>query len=214
MSRLLVRRFTGPPVDTHSYAVADPVTRRAWVVDAPWQTCSAVLRWLKEERLLPERLILTHGHFDHLLDVERYEEAGIPIAIHPGEAELLAAPQPLLFGLDLPMPRVRASGSLAEGDRILLGDREFQVWHTPGHSPGHVVLYCPDEALLLGGDMLFREGYGRVDLPGADPDAMRSSLARLLELPDAVRVYPGHGPSTTVGDERWWLAGAVERGTL
>jgi glyoxylase-like metal-dependent hydrolase (beta-lactamase superfamily II) len=200
-----IERWTGPPVETHAYLVIDEPSREAWVVDAPLDTAEQVLACVRNEGLRLARLVLTHGHFDHLLDVERYQAAGIPVAINPLERPLLEAPQPRMFGLELDMPAVRIDEELGEGTLLRLGTEDWEVWHVPGHSPGHVVLYNTLRATLLGGDLLFQGGYGRVDLPGSDPEDMARSLARVLELPDETRVYPGHGPETTVGAERPWL---------
>jgi len=200
-----IERWTGPPVETHTYLVIDEATREAWAIDAPLETAGALLARVREQGLRLTRLVLTHAHFDHLLDAERYQQAGIPIALHPADGPLLHAPQTQLFGLPYPMPRVRIDEELAEGTSLRLGEDAWEVWHVPGHAPGHVVLYCAARQTLLGGDMLFQGGYGRVDLPGCDPAQMASSLLRLLDLPPETRVYPGHGPETTLGRERAWL---------
>jgi hydroxyacylglutathione hydrolase len=102
----------------------------------------------------------------------------------------------------------------ADGGEIRFGALRLTVLHTPGHTEGSVCLYDPDAGLLFSGDTLFAGGWGRVDLPGGDPDVMAASLARLSELPDAVRVYPGHGADTTVGRERAWLELVRDGGRL
>jgi glyoxylase-like metal-dependent hydrolase (beta-lactamase superfamily II) len=88
------------------------------------------------------------------------------------------------------------------------------VLHTPGHTEGSVCLFEPDEGLLFSGDTLFAGGWGRVDLPGGDPEEMVASLGRLLTLEDAVQVFPGHGPATTIGRERPWLELVRDQGRL
>ncbi|MCC2669922.1 MAG: beta-lactamase domain protein [Armatimonadetes bacterium] len=203
---MIIEKWTGPPVDTHTYLLVDEPTRAAWVVDAPLETAAGVLQHVRERELRLERVILTHGHFDHILDVERYREAGIPIAICPREAPMLQAPQTALFGLPYAMPVFDPDEELAEGGTLRLADQEFAIWEVPGHSPGHVILYDRSQDLVVGGDLLFQGGYGRVDLPGADPAKMAASLRRLLTLPDRTLVLPGHGPETTIGAEREWLA--------
>jgi hydroxyacylglutathione hydrolase len=200
-----IARFTGPPVDTHTYLVADPATREAWVVDAPLDTAASVLAHAADQGFRPTRLVLTHAHFDHILDAERYRDAGLAVALHPAERSLLRAPQTAMFGLPLPMPQFEPDEELAEGHCLRLGETAFEVRHTPGHSPGHVILHCAAESLVLGGDLLFSGGYGRVDLPGSDAAAMGRSLLRLLKLPRDTRILPGHGPETTLGAERRWL---------
>ncbi len=204
-----IKRWTGPPVDTHAYLVWDEATREAWAIDAPLETWRLVDQWVRSRKLNLTRLILTHGHFDHVLDAERYQEQGIPIALHPADERLLSLEQTALFGLPYPMPKVTISQPLAEGDELTLGQDRWDVWHVPGHAPGHVILHCAAQATVLGGDLLFQGGYGRIDLPGADPVAMAHSLTRLLALPPETRVCPGHGPETTLGAEAEWLPDVI-----
>jgi hydroxyacylglutathione hydrolase len=202
---MVIERWTGPPVETHTYLVIDEPSGEAWAIDAPLETAAPVLERVRERGLRLTRVVLTHGHFDHLLDLERYHEAGVPLAANPLDRALFQARQTDYFGLPYRMPRVRIDEEIGEGTRLRLGEDEWDVWHVPGHAPGHVLLYCAARETVLGGDMLFRAGYGRVDLPGADPAAMAASLLRLLELPPQTRVYPGHGPETTLAAERRWL---------
>ena len=95
--------------------------------------------------------------------------------------------------------------AIEEADRIRLGTEAWTVWHVPGHSPGHILLYGEQSGAVFGGDLLFAGGYGRVDLPSTDAAQMAASLRRLLQLPATTRIYPGHGPDTTAGAERGWL---------
>lgn len=201
-----IERFTGPPVDTHSYLVYDEPSKEAWAVDAPLDTAAALLARARDLGVRVSRLVLTHGHFDHVLDAPRYREVGISVAACPAERPLLEAPQTDIFGLPYPMPEIAIDEPLREGARLRLGEQEWEVWEVPGHSPGHVALHCPSVEVVLGGDLLFAGGYGRVDLPMADPGEMAASLRRLLALPAETRIYPGHGPDTTIGAERGWLA--------
>lgn len=206
---MIIRKWTGPPVETHTYLLVDQPTGSAWVIDAPLNTAGNVLAHLKAEGLQAQRVVLTHGHFDHILDVQRYRAAGISVAVSPKERPILEAPQTQMFGVPYPMPVFEPDEELTEGDRLELGGEAWEVWEVPGHSPGHVVLLNRSRSLLVGGDLLFQGGYGRVDLPGASPEAMVLSLLRILELPDETRVLPGHGPETTIGAERPWLEGML-----
>jgi hydroxyacylglutathione hydrolase len=211
---VVIERWTGPPVETHTYLVADEDSGEAWVIDAPLETARQVMDHVRERGYTLTRAVLTHGHFDHILDVERYQEAGIPIAVNPVERPVLDAAQTEMFGLPMPMPVVRIDEELREGQRLRLGAGEWEVWEVPGHSPGHVILHNAAEGVVLGGDLLFQGGYGRVDLPGCDPAAMAESLRRLMTLPRETRVYPGHGPDTTLGTERGWLRDLLAVGAL
>ncbi len=204
-----IKRWTGPPVETHTYLIWHESSGEAWVADAPLDTYRLVDQWVRSRKLRLTRALLTHGHFDHMLDAGHYQEAGIPIAAHPLEAALMAMPQTTLYGLPYPMPDVRIDQPLHDGDRLTLGEDVWDVWHVPGHSPGHILLHSAAQQIILGGDLLFHQGYGRVDLPGSDPAAMGRSLARLLTLPGTTRVYPGHGPDTTIAAEADWLADII-----
>jgi hydroxyacylglutathione hydrolase len=206
---MLIERYTGPPVDTHAYLIVDESTHEAWVIDAPLDTAGRILEYCRENNLNLTRLILTHGHFDHILDAPVYQAAGIPVAAHPEERAILKAPQTEMFGLPYAMPSFELDELLEEGGCLSLGGDRWEVWHVPGHSPGHILLYSPAGGVVFGGDLLFQGGYGRTDVPGADPAGMAASLKRLLQLPPGTRVYPGHGPDTTVGTERAWLAGLL-----
>lgn len=206
----MIERRTGPPVETHTYLVIDEPSGEAWAIDAPWKTAADTLARVKELNL-QLRVILTHGHYDHILDVAAYQLAGIPVALCPAEAPLLELQRTARFGLPMKIPDFRADQELNEGDVLRLGDQEWMVWHVPGHSPGHVILYNAALNTVLGGDLLFQGGFGRVDLPGSDAEQMTASLTRILDLPDETLFYPGHGPETTLGAERPWLEKLVAR---
>ena len=146
---------------------------------------------------------LTHAHLDHIAGVSRVHQAtGATIHLHPADRPLYDGlpEQGRWFGLELeppPPPDVM----LHQGQRLLVGQTAFEVRHLPGHSPGHVCFVGP--GVVLGGDVLFEGSIGRTDLPGGDLEALLDGIRReLLTLPDSTIVYPGHGPSTTIGRER------------
>ncbi len=128
---------------------------------------------------------------------------GAEIAAHPADWYRLLDPQPLFA--PFPIPPCVPAAELAEGGVIRFGEVRLDVLHTPGHTEGSVCLVSHEAGVLFSGDTLFTGGWGRVDLPGGDPEAMVGSLARLATLPDGFRVLPGHGAATTVGRERPWL---------
>jgi glyoxylase-like metal-dependent hydrolase (beta-lactamase superfamily II) len=128
---------------------------------------------------------------------------GAEIAAHPADWHRLIDPQPLFA--PFPIPPCIPAVELAEGGVIRFGDIRLDVLHTPGHTEGSVCLVDRGSGILFSGDTLFTGGWGRVDLPGGDPDAMMASLARLATLPDGLRVLPGHGSTTTIARERPWL---------
>ncbi len=128
---------------------------------------------------------------------------GAEIAAHPADWYRLLDPQPLFA--PFPIPPCVPAAELAEGGVIRFGEVRLDVLHTPGHTEGSVSLVSHEAGVLFSGDTLFAGGWGRVDLPGGDPDAMVASLGRLAALPDALRVLPGHGAATTIARERPWL---------
>ena len=152
-------------------------------------------------------LLLTHGHYDHTTAVPAlhrvYPQADI--YIHQADANGAGS---TLFPLTGEVDDLKLYD---EGDVIRLGDHEIQVLHTPGHTPGHVALFDPESKSLFTGDTLFRESIGRTDLPGGDYSwIMRSILDSLIPLGEEVRVYPGHGPESTIGHEMLYNPFVVE----
>ncbi len=162
-----------------------------------------VCRALQERGEVLAAVLLTHGHFDHCAGLD-----GL-LAIHPAPVYLHEADAAWAFGEWNRMPpwypeppaRPAQWRPLPAGE-LRIGDLKLRVILTPGHTPGSVCFHQSDERWLISGDTLFREGVGRTDLPGGDFQTLRASLQRLLELPDDTRVFPGHGPATTVGHER------------
>jgi hydroxyacylglutathione hydrolase len=201
------------PIATNVYVLADPATREAIAID----TAIPCLPWISDS--LAERgwtlklIVSTHGHWDHVgANAAVSEHTGAPIAVHPLDAHRLTDPKPLFAPFEIP-PSVPAV-DLAEGGEIRFGAIRLRVLHTPGHSEGSVCLLADDDGLLLSGDTLFPGGWGRVDLPGGDPEAMVESLARLATLEDRLQVLPGHGAATTIGRERAWLELVAREGRL
>ena len=198
-----LHRVVGP-LATNVHVLADERTREAIAID----TATPCLAWIADELAARgwtlQLIVSSHGHWDHIGDnASVAEHTGADIAVHPLDRDRLVSPRPSMAPFDIP-PSVPAV-DLAEGGEVRFGSIRLHVLHTPGHTEGSVCLYDPDEGLLFSGDTLFAGGWGRVDLPGGDPDAMVDSLTRLLELGDPVRVYSGHGAETTMGRERPWL---------
>jgi hydroxyacylglutathione hydrolase len=197
---------TGGPVDTNGYLVVDEASRQAVAIDAPEGAAAAFAERAERDGLTVVRLVLTHGHWDHIYDALFFRRAfRCPVAIHGDDAFMLQVPQTELFGLPFSIPPFEADEELAEGQTLDIGSLRLAILHTPGHSPGGLCLHQEDHGVLFAGDTLFHGSYGRVDLPGSDSAAMRSSLDRLAALPAGTVVYSGHGPSTTIGDEVGWI---------
>jgi glyoxylase-like metal-dependent hydrolase (beta-lactamase superfamily II) len=149
----------------------------------------------------------THGHFDHIGATEAVLAglgAPVPLAAHPADRYLYDAEQRAMgahFGYALPDTMALPDVALTDDGTVEVGDLRLRVVHTPGHTPGSISLVCGD--ICLSGDTLFRRGIGRTDLLGGDEEAIYESiLTRLYPLPPETRVFPGHGPTTTIGEER------------
>ena len=197
---LEIHTFTSGPLQTHAHLVWDPVTRAAWIVDAPHGCSPAILQWLQKQRASAAALILTHSHWDHFGDAAALQEAlHVPVWAHAADHPNLE--QPGLDGVPrlLQQRPVHPSRALQEGDVLHLGESRWVVLHTPGHTPGGICLWEPQESLLLTGDTLFDQGVGRTDLTTGNGPLMQTSVQRLLSLPPETLFFPGHGPSSTIG---------------
>ncbi len=199
-----VRTFPLGPLSTNCYVLS--TGKRAVVVD-PGGPPASVLAFLRDQGLTLECIVNTHFHFDHILGNKALAEAtGVPILASPLDAFLLETE----FGgggfMGLPVIERFAWEPLAPGEREFMGCA-CRVLATPGHSPGGLSLYFPDEegtgGLVCVGDLLFKRSIGRTDFPGGDLEALLNAVVNeIFVLPDSVVVYPGHGPETTVADER------------
>lgn len=199
-----IKTWTVGPFAENPYLIACTSTAQAILVD-PGDKGPELWQAVVDQGVSLVAIVLTHAHLDHVGAVEYVRgRAGVPVYLHAADAPLLAAvaQQARLFGLEA-APVAPAERTLADGDTLDVGRIRFGVLHTPGHSPGSVCLYAEQEKLLIAGDTLFRRGFGRTDLPGGDADALvRSIETQLWPLPDDVRVLPGHGSQTTIGEER------------
>ena len=176
--------------------------RDAVLVD-PGEEWETFLTQIARRQAMLKAIWLTHAHFDHILGVaEVHRETGAEIWLHPADRPLYdnLPQQGLWLGIRAESPPP-PSQELAHGQRLMLGDAEFEVRHTPGHSPGSVSLV--GGGVVLSGDALFAGSIGRSDLPGGDHETLIQSIrSQLLSLDDATRVLSGHGPETTIGVER------------
>jgi len=163
-----------------------------------------ILRFVKDLGLTPRLIVATHAHFDHVLGVERIRKSlHPPFAIHKEDLEILESMQSRvqqLMGFSVPPPP-KVDRFLTDGESITVGQDTVKVVHTPGHSPGSISL--AGNGYVLTGDALFNQSIGRTDLPGGDLDTLVHSITeRLFSLDDDTIVYPGHGPETSIGDEK------------
>ncbi|MEM6460208.1 MAG: MBL fold metallo-hydrolase [Planctomycetota bacterium] len=201
---LFITAFALGPFQTNCYVVTS-ADDRAWLVDVGSDP-GPMLDHVEAQNLTVEKIILTHAHADHIAGlgeaVERYPDA--LVLIHEDETDFLTdTTLNLSAGFGFPVVAPEAGGTLRHGDRLTLADHSFEIRHTPGHSPGGITLYQADQGVALVGDTLFAGSIGRFDFPTSDgPALLRSIHKQLLTLPDDTEVHPGHGPATTIGDER------------
>ena len=214
---VLITGFPAAAFGTNCYVVAPAAGEHAVVVDPGIDVGPQLDEVLREHRLAPVAVLLTHGHIDHTFSVTPVCGArGIPAYLHPGDDHMLADPlsgispeAAAIFGGRLQWSEPDDVKPLADGEVLTLAGLEITVDHAPGHTPGSVAFRLPGDRehgqpeVMLSGDLLFAGSIGRSDLPGGDSAQMMRSLARtVLTLDDSVVVLPGHGPQTTIGAER------------
>ena len=191
----------GPLVE-NTYLVGHPASGKAVVID-PGDEADEILRQLGARGWTLDKILLTHGHFDHVGAVAALKKrTGAGVYIHPADAEQMrtAGRQGAMFGLHVPAPPP-PDVLVREGDTVSLGDVAFRVLHTPGHTPGHVTYLAGDLAFV--GDLIFEGSIGRTDLPGGSLDELlRAVREKIFTLPGETILFPGHGPATTVRDEK------------
>ena len=201
-----IRQFTFSPFQTNTFVCYD--AGEAVIIDASCSTedeVKAVEDFVGERDLTVRHLLLTHAHIDHILGCARLAAAfGQRFKLHREEKELLenAETQRRMFGVAVEDPPAPA-GFLDEGDVVSFGNTELEVIHAPGHSPGSICFYDAASKAVISGDVLFKGSIGRTDLwKGSLPQLMESIFQKIVPLGDEVRVHPGHGPATSIGEER------------
>ena len=185
----------------NSYLVVDTATQRAVLVD-PGAEPEQIVQMVRASGATLDAIWLTHAHIDHIGAIAPLKRVwDVPIYMHPADKPLYdrGAIHAAAYGLSFEQPP-EPDYDLAEGDVLHVGSLPFDVLHVPGHAPGHVAFIGGGH--MLGGDLLFAGSIGRTDLPLSDPERMIESLERVAGLPDETVVYPGHGPTTSIGHER------------
>lgn len=193
------------PVSTNCFLVADTSLGEAAVIDPAWDG-ALILDEAKKRGWRIGQVWITHAHFDHIGgvgDLARGLDPAPVIALHPAERPLWdAGGGAALFGFSLP-PLPNPTLDLVHGQALQLGRFRFEVRHAPGHAPGLCIFYCADAEVCFCGDLIFRGGVGRTDLPGGNWEALERSIReQVYTLPGGTRLLPGHGDETTVDEEK------------
>jgi glyoxylase-like metal-dependent hydrolase (beta-lactamase superfamily II) len=229
---VLIASFPAGPWATNCYVVAAGPREECLVIDPGMDAAPGVAEVVREHRLRPAAVLVTHGHVDHMFCVApvagAYEAAAY---VHPADRHLLTDPMAamsseaaaMLLGGNFTFSEPDTVEEVADGDVLSLAGVEITVDHAPGHTPGSVTFRTPYSGLedapevMFSGDLLFAGSIGRTDLPGGDhPTMLRSLAAKVLPLDDDIVVLPGHGPQTTIGRERGtnpFLADLIREGT-
>jgi glyoxylase-like metal-dependent hydrolase (beta-lactamase superfamily II) len=201
---MMIETLTVGGFAMNCYLVYDDNTRAAVFID-PGAEADRLIAKVEELELSLKFIINTHGHIDHVAEISQVmNHFNIPFYIHAGDQQLLASArnQGALFGISVSeIPKV--TRYVEEGDRLNFADYECLVIHTPGHSPGSISIKIG--ANIFVGDCLFQDSIGRTDLPGGNMDQLLNSIkSKLFSLDDTVKVYPGHGPPTSIGREKMY----------
>lgn len=199
---MIVEKIVVGPLEVNCYVVAQGPGHKAVVID-PGGDAGRIRSVLEKHRLSAGCVVNTHGHFDH---IGADDEFGVPVYVHRLEEALLRDGRKnysAFFG-DKPHSVSSALSLVEDGDEIVMDGVVLEVAHTPGHSPGGIclILKKPAQGIVFTGDSLFRQSIGRTDLGGDEDVLVQGIREKLLRLPDDTVVYPGHGPETTIGDER------------
>jgi hydroxyacylglutathione hydrolase len=201
---MILETFPVGPLHCNCTILGDELTHEAVVVD-PGDNLPEILSRLQKHGLTLRQIIVTHAQIDHVGGAALLKKVtGAPVFLNKHDLELLGAMEMQAGWLGVPTPEVAPPDASAD-DRTKIGLAALpaEVIHTPGHTQGSICLLFPGQNLLLAGDTLFAGSIGRTDLPGGDGrQILRSLRERLLVLPDTTRVLPGHGPETTIGEER------------
>lgn len=196
--------FPVGPLQCNCSVLGDEQTHEAMVID-PGDQIDDILAILKHENLKLKQIVVTHAHIDHVGGAMKLKAAtGAPILMNQDDQALLKMldVQAAWIGMR-PPGSVLVDESISDGSLLKIGSIPANVIHTPGHTEGSICLYLPDQQTLIAGDTLFAGSIGRTDLPGGSFEKiMRSLHTRVLALPDETAVVPGHGPATSIGEER------------
>ena len=195
-----IKTFVNPEVQSNSYVIT--VNDDIYVVDPGGNDMTNLIEYLKEKKLNLKAILLTHGHFDHIIGIpQMLEYKKVPIYVSERGYDFLYNPELSLsvwIGQKFVLSDDAEVIKVKEGDKVF----NFEIIETPGHSIGDICYFDSDEKILISGDTMFRGTYGRTDLPTSSEMFLWKSLRKLLKMDEDIKVYPGHGLPTTIGEER------------
>lgn len=190
--------FTGGIAQTNGYLILHPAGNL--LIDAP----AGIAAWLEKKHIPIAHLLLTHQHYDHVEDAATLQQKGAHLYAHSDySTELTLESRAKSWGLNFSLQPYTIQTKLsAQSELAIHHDLSFQISHVPGHSPDSLTFFHPDSATLYSGDTLFAQSIGRTDLPGGNHESLLNHIqSKLFTLPPETRVYPGHGPATTIQRE-------------
>ncbi len=202
---MLIQPFESGPFATNAYILADEIAKVGVIIDAPPGCSDAIAEWVWVQGLKIERILLTHTHWDHTADAEALRRLfKAAVLVHQADEYRLLDQMSGPLRPPFHIASLKADGYLDDETTIPVGSLSLQVLCTPGHTEGGVCFYEEEQGVMFTGDTLFAGSIGRTDLPGGSWEVLMQSLKLLVELPDEVDVYPGHGPETTIGREKMY----------
>ncbi len=204
---LQIQSFIFSPIQENTYILYNELKECIIIDPGSYfdEEKDAMKTFIEQKQLVPKMLLNTHSHLDHVFGNKFIAETyNLKLQLHEKEKNVLEFAS--VSGLKYNMPFDNYTGELIflkEGDKIILGTDELEIFETPGHSPGHIVFYCRKQNFIISGDVLFQRSVGRTDLPGGNHQMLLNSISKkLLVLPDETKVYSGHGAVTTIGEEK------------
>ena len=201
---MLINTYVAGPVQANNYLVVDEVSKEAILIDCS-DYVAEIIDYVKENNLTVKYILLTHGHFDHVLGINRMNEVlGAKVYVHEGDKEQVVNTRAVMTMFGLPTEGVenpKITATLSDAGELTLGNQVIKVIETPGHTPGGVCYLIGD--CLFSGDTLFHGTIGRTDLPGGSFQQIKHSVKDVLfALDENIKVYPGHGEPTSIGYEK------------
>lgn len=193
------------PIQTNAYLIINKNTKEAVAVDAGPEAYDVIMEECGKHEVDLKALLVTHPHWDHILDLHKFNEKGIPVFAHKDAVSWIEDPavQSSMAMPGIVFKEASVDRILAHDEAFDLGGMHFTVRDTPGHCPGSIVFYLPDGGCCFTGDVIFDGSVGRTDLPGGDMEVLKKSIVnQIYTLPDETILYPGHGSTTLVGKEK------------